>query len=116
MPRQSLTNGVDTQYRKLIANIPVIKAKQMDCKLLVAIEKVILPLAEKYIDRVADLGERMLLPTIRKDLLEEYVNWIMQGAFFPLYYVLYYAMYEGKTLTIPEDYKTSAAALYLRLE
>jgi len=68
------------------------------------------------VDRIAKLGDEILLLVIRKDLLEEYVNWIMQGAFFTLCFVLYYAMYEGKTLAIPDDYESSAAALYLRLE
>jgi len=72
--------------------------------------KAVQPLAEKYIDSVSDLGDRMLLPIIRKDLIEEYVHWIMQGNFWALPFVLYYGMYEGKTLEIPKDYSQSAAA------
>ena len=38
----------------------------------------------------------------------------MAGYFFPIGYVLHWAMYEGKTLAIPEDYSKSAAGLYLK--
>ncbi len=83
-----------------------------DCKEKIAeiLSKAVQPLSEKYVDLVSELGDRMLLPYIRKDLLEEYVHWIMQGNFYPISYVLYYGMYDGKTLEIPEDY--AATAIY----
>lgn len=71
------------------------------------------PLAIKYVEAVSELSERMLLPLIREDLLEEYVNWIMNINFMPLGYVLYYGFFDGKTLAIPEDYNASAAGIAL---
>ena len=71
------------------------------------------PLAIKYLESVSELSDRILLPHIRGDLLEEYVNWIMEKGFCPLGYVFYYGMHEGKTLAIPEDYNASAAGIAL---
>lgn len=71
------------------------------------------PLAIKYVEAVSELSDQMLLPHIREDLLEEYVNWVMNGCFFPVGNVMYYGMHEGKTLAIPEDYGSSAAGIVL---
>ncbi|MBE6612603.1 MAG: sigma-70 family RNA polymerase sigma factor [Ruminococcaceae bacterium] len=65
-------------------------------------------LAMKYTPAVSDLGDRMLLPHIRPDLHEEYVNWVMKMAFSPLGFVMHYGMHTP-TLAIPEDYSRSAA-------
>ncbi len=71
------------------------------------------PLAIKYVEAVSELSDRMLLPLIREDLLEEYVNRIMMLNFWPLGYVLYYGMNDGGTLAIPQDYAASAAGIEL---
>ncbi len=71
------------------------------------------PLAEKYTKYLIALTDKMILPHIRKDLMAEYTNRYMRQAFFVLNFVLYYAMYEGKTLAIPADYNRSAAAVAL---
>lgn len=47
---------------------------------------------------MSKLLERVILPHIREDLLEEYVNWKVSVSFYPIGNVFYYAMYEGKTL------------------
>ena len=55
----------------------------------------------------------MILPLIRKDLYEEYVNFVMLNAFFPIGYVFRWAMYDAPDkggLEIPADYSRSAAA------
>ncbi len=67
----------------------------------------------KYVQSVSDLGDQLLLPHIREDLMEEYVNWIMRNSFWPLNKVMYYGIHEGKTLAIPEDYAKSAAGVCL---
>jgi RNA polymerase sigma-70 factor (ECF subfamily) len=74
------------------------------------------PLAEKYLEPMSKLLERVILPHIREDLLEEYVNWKVSVSFYPIGNVFYYGMYEGKTLMMPEDFRSTAAgiALYYR--
>jgi RNA polymerase sigma factor (sigma-70 family) len=74
------------------------------------------PLSKKYVEAVSEAGEKYLLPHTRQDLLEEYAHWIMQSAFFPLSYVLYYGINTPGVLAIPEDYKVSAAGLCLYLK
>ncbi|HHT27752.1 MAG TPA: hypothetical protein GXZ82_10945 [Firmicutes bacterium] len=63
--------------------------------------------------KVGRLADDILLPHVRKDLLEEYVNWIMLSCLSPLNYVLFQCHEEG-LLQIPKDYQRTAAALYLR--
>ncbi len=77
------------------------------------------PIAEKYTSPIAALGDRMILPHIRSGLYEEYVNWVMRNAFFPLGYVLRKAMYDSPDeykLELPKDpLRTSlAAAVYFK--
>lgn len=70
-------------------------------------------LAREYAERIAALGDKMILPGIRKDLYEEYVNFVMRNAFFPIGYVFRWAMYDAPDaggLEIPEDYLRSSAA------
>lgn len=75
-------------------------------------------LAFKYVQRIGELGDNLLLPSIHKDLYEEYVNWTMRLAFDPLCYVMWQAINapEKYMLEIPADYKASSActALYYR--
>ncbi|NLY98262.1 MAG: hypothetical protein GX082_12715 [Clostridiaceae bacterium] len=54
-----------------------------------------------------------MLPHIREDLFEEYVNFILSISFSSINRVFYYGMYEGKTPAIPEDYNRSAAGICL---
>ena len=70
-------------------------------------------LSSVYVGRIAQLGEKMILPHIRKDLYEEYVNFVMRNAFFPLGSILKWAMYDSPDesgLEIPTDYLRSSAA------
>ena len=57
----------------------------------------------------------MLLGHIRADLREEYVNWVMRQAFYPIGYIMRWGMDTG-ALAIPADYSSSAAgcAIYYR--
>ena len=68
------------------------------------------------VDMLSEIGEKYLLPHVREDLLEEYVHWAMMDSFSALLYVLYYGMYDAKTLAIPEDYSKSAAGLCLYIK
>lgn len=70
------------------------------------------PLSRKYLPLVSALGERMLLPLIREDLYEEFVNWVMLLSFWPYSYVMWQAMRapDEFLLELPEDYARSAAS------
>lgn len=77
------------------------------------IREAVAGIADEYEERIAELGDRMILPLIRKDLYEEYVNFVMLNAFFPIGYVFRWAMYDAPDkggLEIPADYSRSAAA------
>ncbi len=77
------------------------------------LKQVTAPLAEKYMKKLVEMTDAMILPHIRGDLMAEYANRYMETAFFTVNSVFYYAMHEGKTLAIPEDYNRSAAAMVL---
>ena len=70
-------------------------------------------------EMVADLvktADENLLPHVRPDLMEEYINYVMLLTFDGISELFYYAMNEGHDLEIPKDYSTSAAgiAVYLK--
>ena len=98
---------------KLKVNIPVM-TYECDDKIRLWLSDLLQPIVDKYVDDVCAAADKIIRPLIREDLLEEYAHWILGGYFFPLPYVFYWAMYEGKTLAIPEDYSASAAGLYLK--
>lgn len=102
----------------LYPTLPVIS-----CNVLGNIEQLIYdsvaPLSSEYVEKLASLGDKMLLPHIRTELYEEYVNWVMRNAFFPLGYVLQWAMcdeVEAGHLELPKENTRSslAAAVYFR--
>lgn len=77
------------------------------------------PIALEYAAKVGGLGDRILLPNIRSDLYEEYANWVMRNAFFPLNRIFGWAMYDSPAegeLEIPDDYlrSSSATAIYYK--
>ena len=73
------------------------------------------PLASEWAGEIGACGDRMLLGHIRADLREEYVNWVMRQAFYPIGYIMRWGMDTGM-LAIPADYSSSAAgcAIYYR--
>ncbi len=73
------------------------------------------PLAGRYAESVGSLGEKMLLPAVRPDLIEEFVHWVMLCAFCPVGNIFYYGMHSG-ALDLPDDYAASSAGicLYIR--
>lgn len=72
-------------------------------------------LAHKYCEKINEISARILLPHVRKDLLEEYAHWILSGNFFTINYLFGYAMKypEESGLTLPEDYENTALATYI---
>lgn len=98
---------------RLKTNIPVMTNK-CDERMRSCLEDDLRPLVDKYVGAVTKAAEKIILPHIREDLLEEYAHWILQGYFCPIGYVFYWAIYEGKTLAVPDDYSRSAAGLHMR--
>ena len=98
---------------KYKVNIPIM-TYECDDRIRHWLSDLLQPLVDKYVDDITAMADKIIRPTIREDLLEEYAHWILSGYFYPLRYVLYWAMYEGKTLAIPADYSKSAADLYLK--
>ena len=98
---------------KLGVMIPFMTA-ECEGKITASCEELLQPLVEKYTDKISRMTDEIILPYIRDDLMEEYANWIIGGYFWPQSYVYYWALNEGKTLAIPDDYSKSAAGVYLR--
>ena len=76
-------------------------------------------LREISCEMVADLvrtADENLLPHVRPDLMEEYINYVLLLTFDCISELFWYAFNEGHDLEIPEDYSSSAAgiAVYLK--
>ena len=89
--------------------LPVVSTKTTR-KIYSYFEEKCATLSEKYMNAISALADRMIMPNIREDLLSEYVESFMLSSFWMLSSVLYYAIHEGKTLALPEDYERSAAS------
>lgn len=79
-------------------------------KIIGILGEAVSPLIPEYESKAAKAGDEIILPHIRRDLYEEYVNFIMQNAFFPYSYVMFECLKspEDYHLEIPEDYAKSA--------
>ena len=110
---------LDYLHRKdggLYLSMPVMTYKQQGAVIAV-IREAFAPLCEKYCDRVVRAADRIVLPHIRKDLLEEYAHWTLPDGFFPVTYMLYYGMYsEERPLDIPEDYERSSKGICIYIK
>ena len=102
----------------LFPTLPVLSypvKEKIECQIRDAVTE----LSKNYVGKIVALGDRMILPHIRRDLYEEYVNFVMLNAFYPLSDVLRWAMYDAVNesgLEIPADYLHSSAstAVYYR--
>ncbi len=79
-------------------------------KIIGILGEAVSPLIPEYESKAAKAGDEIILPHIRRDLYEEYVNFIMENAFFPYSYVMFECLKspEDYHLEIPEDYAKSA--------
>lgn len=79
-------------------------------KIIGILGEAVSPLITEYESKAVKAGDEIILPHIRRDLYEEYVNFIMQNAFFPYSYVMFECLKspEDYHLEIPEDYAKSA--------
>lgn len=73
------------------------------------------PIAIKYEKEISKSVEDILLPYVRKDLLEEFVHWNMGIFLQPTGTAFHYAMRETDILPKPQDFHSSAAGLWIRL-
>lgn len=112
-----INKGIVTNKEgRLYLNIPVIKCRGGAETVVSLLEPCLEDIAEQCADAIVRVTDKYLLPYVREDLLEEYVNFTVPCAFYCVGELLWYGMYGGKTLAIPEDYEASAAgmALYIR--
>ena len=69
------------------------------------------PLAEKYMPILRSAADKWLLPHVRKDLMEEYVHWVMLTTFYVVDSLMYYAWHDAGLLDVPQNYSSSAAGI-----
>lgn len=71
-------------------------------------------IAKKYHDIINEISNRILLPVIRKDLLEEYAHLILSQNFFPITYFYGYGINNPESgLALPDDYNNTPFATYM---
>ncbi len=98
----------------LVPTIPMIEKIQWQY-INSLIGEAIFPCVDDAVERVANLADSTLLPKVRKDLWEQYVNWIMMVCLNPLNHVLY-QVFEEDLLPLPKNLSRAPHALYLLLE
>lgn len=71
------------------------------------------PLAKKFEPLISCEVEKTVLPHVRDDLRYEFASSAMTDYLRPIHHLLWYGMNEGHTLSLPEDYATSCAGLFI---
>lgn len=97
----------------LMVQLPIMKTETAN-RIRNLIKAELTELAEEYVDLVSKGLEELLLPYVRKDLMNCFINWDMHTFFEPKGALFYYGW--DKYLAQPEDYNTSAAGLYIVTE
>ncbi len=99
----------------LYLNIPVVNWGDVD-KIEAIFTEALRDIAREMVADLVKAADENLLPHIRPDLMEEYVNYVMLLTFDCISELFWYAFHEGHDLEIPEDFSTSAAgiAVYLK--
>ena len=99
----------------LYLNVPVVNGGDVD-KIDAIFTEALRDIACKMVAELVNATDENLLPHVRPDLMEEYVNYIMLLTFDCILELFWYAFNEGHDLEIPEDFSTSAAgiAVYLK--
>lgn len=109
-----LKNGLlKKENDSLIVQLPVLKTETAN-QIMKLIKAELTELAEEYVELVSKGIEELLLPYVRKDLMNCFINWDMHSFFEPKGALFYYGW--DKSLAQPEDYSTSAAGLYVLTE
>ena len=99
----------------LYLNIPVLNDPAVD-KIDTIFADALREISCKMVADLVRTADENLLPHVRSDLMEEYVNYVLLLTFDCISELFWYAFNEGDDLEIPEDYSTSAAgmAIYLK--
>ena len=99
----------------LYLNVPVLNDPAVD-KIDALFADALHEISREMVADLVKTADENLLPHVRPDLMEEYVNYVMLLTFDCISELFYYAMNEGHDLEIPKDYSTSAAgiAVYLK--
>ena len=88
--------------------------KQQLCEIL---GKATGPLCAKYWQLICDAAQTIVLPVVRKDLLEEYAHGALSLAFWTLPYTFYYGMNaEEKPLDLPENDAATSKAICIYIK
>lgn len=97
---------------KLYPSVPIM-TYECQSKIRQLLREATSEIAFKYVEAAAEVGERILLPATRKDLIEEYAHFVMGvNAFFPIGFLYYYGMNGAEpALDIPKDYSLSSNAI-----
>lgn len=60
-------------------------------------------LVDEFSKSLIDLSNSYLLPHVRKDLYEQYDNWILECEFYPIKATMY-EMINNKVVKLPDDF------------
>ncbi len=99
----------------LFLNLPVLAYKEVD-DVVGIFEKALDALSAELVAELVKVSDEHLLPYVRPELMEEYVNYVMSLSFFCVGELFWHAFNEGHDLEMPADYAASAAgmAVYIR--
>lgn len=99
----------------LYLNIPVLNDPAVD-KIEALFANALREISREMVADLVKTADENLLPHVRPDLMEEYVNYVMLLTFDCVSELFWYAFNEGHDLEIPKDYSSSAAgiAIYLK--
>lgn len=80
------------------------------------LHEVIKPIAAELEASCSDKVEAILKPYVRNDLMSNFIYWDMRILYQPIGEVMYYGVNESDCLAKPDDYKHSAAGLFVLTE
>lgn len=111
-----LKNGllVRTNYG-LRVTLPIMNRNTANA-IIEIIRTAVSPIAEEYEKFVTEKIEKIILPYVRRDLMSNFIHWDMQMFLQPTRILFYYGLYESEYLSRPENFHTSAAALWIITE
>ncbi len=94
----------------LFVNLPVLSSP-LPNDIVTLFDQALDGISREMVADLVKVSDHDLLPYVRADLMEEYVNYVMNIAFFCASELFWYGLNEGRDLEIPEDYARSAAGM-----
>jgi RNA polymerase sigma-70 factor (ECF subfamily) len=98
----------------LFLNVPILSVSDKG-NIVLQFSEALDRLSSELVAPLVRVSDENLLPHIRPELMEEYINGVMSVSFFCVSELFWYAFHEGNDLEIPEDYEQSAAGMALYL-